>query len=56
MLLAVPAMVAAAENLRLNPRLDYLSDSQDGPLISGDRMGDGLAQGKPGYIIFYGEG
>ena len=56
MLLAMPAILTAAENLRLNPKLDYSSDSQDGPLITGDRMGDGLAQGKPSYIIFYGEG
>jgi len=55
-LLAMPAILTAAENLRLNPKLDYSSDSQDGPLISGDHMGDGLAQGKPSYIIFYGEG
>jgi hypothetical protein len=45
-----------AENLRLNPRLNYSSDSQDGPLITGDRMEDGAVLGKPNYIIFYGEG
>lgn len=56
LLLVVPALVGAAENLRLNPRLDYSSDSQDGPLITGDRMEDGAAQGKPSYIIFFGEG
>lgn len=50
----VPAF--AAENLRLNPKLDYSSDSQDGPLISGDRMEDGVAAGKPAYVIMYGEG
>lgn len=46
----------AAENLRLNPKLDYTSDSQDGPLITGDHMEDGAVTGKPNYLIFYGEG
>jgi hypothetical protein len=45
----------AAENLKLNPRLDYLSDSEDGPLITGDRMSDGAVASKPNYIIMYGE-
>jgi hypothetical protein len=52
--LAVP--VRGADNLRLNQRLDYSSDSQDGPLITGDHMEDGTVQGQPNYIIFYGEG
>jgi hypothetical protein len=46
----------AGENLRLNSKLDYTSDSQDGPLITGDRMEDGVAPGKPAYVILYGEG
>lgn len=46
----------AGENLRLNPRLDYSSDSQDGPLITGERMDEGATEGQPNYIIFYGEG
>jgi hypothetical protein len=50
----VPAF--AGENLRLNPRLDYTNDSQNGPLISGDRMKDGVASGKPAYVFMYGEG
>jgi hypothetical protein len=52
--LAVP--LRGADNLRLNPRLNYSSDSQDGPLITGDHMEDGAVLGKPNYIIFYGEG
>jgi hypothetical protein len=48
--------VFAGENLRLNSRLDYTSDSQDGPLITGDHMEDGVAAGKPAYVILYGEG
>ena len=53
-LMAVPLW--GAENLKLNSHLDYSSDSQDGPLITGDHMEDGAAAGKPNYIIFYGEG
>ncbi len=59
--LAVP--LRGADNLRLNPRLNYSSDSQDGPLdsqdgplITGDHMDDGAMQGQPNYVIFYGEG
>src|SRR6202521_563888 len=52
--LALPAH--AAENLKLNQQLDYTSDSQDGPLITGDRLQDGAVSGKPAYAIFYGEG
>jgi thiol-disulfide isomerase/thioredoxin len=46
----------AGENLKLNPKLDYSSDSQDGPLITGDSMDSAVASGKPAYIILYGEG
>lgn len=46
----------AAENLKINPRLNYNSDSQDGPLITGDNMNDGPAKGKPNYVFMYGEG
>ncbi len=53
---AIPAAPArAGENLKLNPHLDYSSDSNDGPLITGDRMDEAVAAGKPNYIIFYGE-
>jgi len=50
----VPAF--AGENLRLNSKLDYSSDSQDGPLITGDHMEEGFVAGKPSYVILYGEG
>jgi thiol-disulfide isomerase/thioredoxin len=53
-LLVLPSR--AAENLKLNQHLDYSSDSQDGPLITGDHLDDGPVAGKPAYIIFYGEG
>lgn len=55
-LLALAARSDAAENLKINPRLDYNSDSQDGPLITGDQMEDGLVAGVPNYILMYGEG
>jgi len=45
----------AAENLKLNPKLDYTSDSQDGPLITGDKMEAAVVSGKPAYVIMYGE-
>lgn len=51
----VPASFAG-ENLKLNPSLDYSSDSQDGPLITGDSMDEGFVAGKPAYVILYGEG
>jgi hypothetical protein len=54
--LAVAVNLRAAENLRLNQRLDYSSDSQDGPLITGDHIEDGAVRGKPNYVFMFGEG
>jgi hypothetical protein len=54
-LLLTAPLARSGENLKLNPHLDYSSDSNDGPLITGDRMDEGIAAGKPNYIIFYGE-
>jgi hypothetical protein len=54
--LGVTLPARAAENLKLNEHLDYTSDSQDGPLITGDHLEDGFVGGKPAYAIFYGEG
>lgn len=54
--LAIASPAHAAENLKLNQHLDYSSDSQDGPLITGDHLEDGAVPGKPAYAIFYGEG
>src|SRR5271157_1064939 len=56
MLLTLAAPAIAGENLKLNPKLDYTSDSQDGPLITGDKMEAGAVAGKPAYIILYQEG
>lgn len=44
----------AATDLKLNPGLKYSSDSNDGPLITGKDMRNGvIKKGKPTYIIFY---
>jgi hypothetical protein len=45
----------AGDDLKLNPKLDYTSDSQDGPLITGSNMDTGIISGKPAYVIIYGE-
>lgn len=54
-MLSTPALFAI-ENLKLNPKLDYSSDSLDGPLITGDDVGSGFLAGKTNYVIIYGEG
>jgi thioredoxin-like negative regulator of GroEL len=51
-----PTLGRAADNLKLNPHLDFQSDSADGPLITGDNMSDGIAGGIPNYVIIYAEG
>jgi hypothetical protein len=56
LLLTASLLATAADNLRLNQKLDYSSDSHDGPLITGDHMLEGPAKGKPNYVIIYGEG
>jgi len=55
LLLAAPT-VFAIDNLKLNPHLDYGSDSLDGPLITGSDAQSGFVSGKPNYVIMYGEG
>ena len=54
--LFLAASANAADDLKLNPRLNYSSDSQDGALITGTNMDDGFVAGQPNYVIFYGEG
>ena len=53
--LSVPAILAAAENLRLNPGLNYHRNNHQGPLLTGDNMLDGAKPGVVNYVIFYGE-
>ena len=50
----ISSFVFAATNFKLNPDLNYSSDSDDGPPITGYDMQDGVIKnGKPAYIIFY---
>jgi len=50
----ISSYVFAATNLKLNPDLNYSSDSNDGTPITGKNMQDGVIKnGKPAYIIFY---
>ena len=53
--IALSALAFAGDRLKLNPKLDYTSDSQDGPLITGEHMDAGFVAGKPAYILMYGE-
>ena len=54
LIFTVPASFAG-ENLKLNPKIDFNSDSEDGRLITGDSMDAGFTSGKPAYVIMYGE-
>lgn len=57
LLLAVSSpLLFGIENLKLNTKLDYTSDSLDGPLITGDDAQSGFVAGMPNYVIIYGEG
>jgi hypothetical protein len=55
-LLGLAAALPAQGQLKLNPRLDYNSDSVDGPLITGNDTQRGAVAGKPNYVMIYGEG
>ena len=55
LLLAAPTL-SAIDSLKLNPHLDYGSDSLDGPLITGTDNQSGFVSGKTNYVIIYGEG
>lgn len=50
------AALAQNQELKLNPHLDYNSDSVDGPLITGNDTETGVVAGKPNYVMIYGEG
>jgi hypothetical protein len=54
-LMAVPTLIAI-DDLKLNSRLNYGSDSLDGPLITGTDAQSGFVAGRPNYVIIYGEG
>ncbi|MCI0351098.1 MAG: hypothetical protein L0Z53_16860 [Acidobacteriales bacterium] len=52
-LLLVSLASFAADDLKLNPHLDYDSDSQDGPLITGANPQAGAVKGRVNYIIMF---
>lgn len=54
--LILAGLAFAADDLKINPKLDYTNDSQNGPLITGEHMDAGFVPGKPAYVIIYGEG
>lgn len=54
--LILAGLAFAADDLKINPKLDYTNDSQNGPLISGEHMDAGFVPGKPAYVITFGEG
>jgi thiol-disulfide isomerase/thioredoxin len=56
LLLSLSSQVFGIDNLKLNSKLDYSSDSLDGPLITGDDAQSGFVSGKTNYVIIYGEG
>lgn len=56
MLIFAAAVLAQSQQLKLNPHLDYNSDSVDGPLITGNDTQTGAVIGKPNYVMIYGEG
>lgn len=50
----IPAAGYSATNLVLNPKLNYSSDSNDGPLITGKNLSEGgVPSGVTSHIIFY---
>ena len=55
-LFLVTALAFAGDKLKVNPKLDYNSDSLDGPLITGDKLGEGAVAGKANYVLMVGEG
>lgn len=54
-LLSTPAVLRAAENLKLKPGLDYIKNAWQGPAIEGDNMWEGVEKGKPNLIFIYAE-
>lgn len=53
-LITLSNIINAATDLKLNPRLNYNSDSDDGPLITGKNLSDAKTnRARPYHIIFY---
>lgn len=55
LLLVASSLLKAADHLELNPDLNLMRNSFQGPLIIGAHMDDGAAEGVPNYIFFYAE-
>jgi len=54
LLLAAPWWLSAADNLVINPNLDYSEhNKRQGLLFTGDHMDEGLQEGKINYLYFY---
>lgn len=51
--LLVPALATAADNLKLNPHLNYAKNGWQGFLITADHLDSGLKKGVPNLIYFY---
>lgn len=53
-LITLSNIINAATDLKLNPRLNYNSDSDDGPLLTGKNLSDAKTnRARPYHIIFY---
>ncbi|MGH9398524.1 MAG: thioredoxin domain-containing protein [Terriglobia bacterium] len=53
--LLVPALMIGADNLVLNPHLNYQKNGHQGALITGDDMLGSIKPGEVNYIVFYAE-
>src|SRR5579863_9613590 len=53
--LFLPVFIMGADNLVLNPRLNYERNNYQGPLIQGDNMLESVKPGMVNYIVFYAE-
>lgn len=53
--LLLPSFLMGAENLVLNPKLNYKKNGMQGALITGDNMMETIKPGVPNFIVFYAE-
>lgn len=53
--LLLPSFLMGAENLVLNPKLNYKKNGMQGALIMGDNMMETVKPGVPNFIVFYAE-
>jgi len=53
--LMLPIAAVSADNLALNPHLNYTKNNHQGPLIAGDDMMGSVKPGMTNYIVFYAE-